>query len=388
MKKACNVLDYDFYSFDYPLRQVGFAKDKRNQFICSELEKRHPCFSDDCCFDYKLRLNKKKLKADVVVMQKFRLAEYKSQGKKIYIPEGKMTAFNSHIKLWAFVVSVFLLLILCVFAGIRGRKSVNDNLSTAAVAVTEQNSTEEIQIQTFELVELAKTLGGTVDSFFWETDGFTEKITLSTQRIYPEQILPVFPQAKFSSLTFDSFVPRLTVQLTTRVNNGICADQNFHLTEFMSGFRSFLSQEIKGAFIMEETVKPHSIKFSLRQDLKSGTEKVLGILDEEKICVSSLVLKKQADEILFEIVFSDVQFNNQEKLLQTLLENVNLFFEEQETFSQSVETQAQTQTQTRSYMESSVQEENLTLVGKIMHGGERMTEYYKTPEGKIIKKER
>ena len=137
---------------------------------------------------------------------------------------------------------------------------------------------------------------------------------------------------------------------------------------------------------MEETVKPHSIKFSLRQDLKSGTEKVLGILDEEKICVSSLVLKKQADEILFEIVFSDVQFNNQEKLLQTLLENVNLFFEEQETFSQSVETQAQTQT--RSYMESSVQEENLTLVGKIMHGGERMTEYYKTPEGKIIKKER
>ena len=137
---------------------------------------------------------------------------------------------------------------------------------------------------------------------------------------------------------------------------------------------------------MEETVKPHSIKFSLRQDLKGGTEKVLGILDEEKICVSSLVLKKQADEILFEIVFSDVQFNNQEKLLQTLLENVNLFFEEQETFFQSVETQAQTQT--RSYMESSVKEENLTLVGKIMHGGERMTEYYKTPEGKIIKKER
>ena len=115
MKKACNVLDYDFYSFDYPLSKVGFAKEKRNSFICSQLEKMHPCFSDDCCFDYKLRLNKNKLRADVVVMQKFRLAEYKNQRKKIYIPEGKMTAFYSRAKVWVFVVCI-LLLLLCVIA--------------------------------------------------------------------------------------------------------------------------------------------------------------------------------------------------------------------------------------------------------------------------------
>ena len=139
---------------------------------------------------------------------------------------------------------------------------------------------------------------------------------------------------------------------------------------------------------MEETVKPHSIKFSLKQDLKGGTERVLGVLDEEKICVSSLVLKKQADEIFFEIVFSDIEFKNQEKLFQRLIENVSLFFQEQETILEGSSVKgalAQNHNQTKSVY---VQEEKLTLVGKIMHGGERVTEYYKTPEGKIIKKER
>lgn len=384
MKKACNVLDYDFYSFDYPLRSAGIAKEKRNRFICSQLEKMHPCFSDDCCFDYKLRLNKNKLKADVVVMQKFRLAEYKNQRKKIYIPEGKMTAFNSHTRAWFLAGCAFLLLVFILAGAGVWRSGVNDGESVSDAA--EENIFEENQTRPFELLELVSTLNGAVDSFFWETDGFTEKISLSTQRIFPEQILSVFPQAVFSSVTFASLEPRLTVQIADRVNNGIGAEQSLYLPDFMSSFRSFLRE--KGAFIMEETVKPHSIKFSLKQDLKGGTERVLGVLDEEKICVSSLVLKKQADEIFFEIVFSDIEFKNQEKLFQRLIENVSLFFQEQETILEGSSVKGaltQNHNQTKSVY---VQEEKLTLVGKIMHGGERVTEYYKTPEGKIIKKER
>ncbi|MBR4180065.1 MAG: hypothetical protein IKR45_05110 [Treponema sp.] len=388
MKKACNVLDYDFYSFDYPLSKVGFAKEKRNSFICSQLEKMHPCFSDDCCFDYKLRLNKNKLRADVVVMQKFRLAEYKNQRKKIYIPEGKMTAFYSRAKVWVFVVCI-LLLLLCVIAVAGSLMPGGDSQEQAfSDNVAEPSYSMENQTQSLELVELVRTLGGTVDSIYWETDGFTEKITLATQRIFPEQILQVFPQANFSSLTFDSLVPQLTIQITARVNNGIGGEQTSRLPQFMSRFRRLLMENDNGAFIMEETVKPHSIKFSLRQDIKDGTEKILGVLDEEKICVSSLVLKKQADEILFEIVFSDVEFTNQDKLFQKLLDNVGLFFEEQGAVLESRHEIAPSSASSKTQENTAFRDQDYTLIGKIMHGGEHVTEYYKTPEGKIIKKER
>ena len=73
----CSPDYYDFYSIPFPVKAVG--RIQKNKYICAQLEKLHPCFSDDCCFDSKLRISNRGLQADVVVMQKFRLAEYKSQ---------------------------------------------------------------------------------------------------------------------------------------------------------------------------------------------------------------------------------------------------------------------------------------------------------------------
>ena len=73
----CSPDFYDYYSIPFPVKSVG--RIQKNKYLCSQLEKLHPCFSDDCCFDSRLKLSVHGLQADVVVMQKFRLAEYKSQ---------------------------------------------------------------------------------------------------------------------------------------------------------------------------------------------------------------------------------------------------------------------------------------------------------------------
>ena len=47
-----NTKDYDVYALHLPV-SVLFGK-KRERFLVTELGKRHPCFSDEFCFDSKL----------------------------------------------------------------------------------------------------------------------------------------------------------------------------------------------------------------------------------------------------------------------------------------------------------------------------------------------
>ena len=144
---------------------------------------------------------------------------------------------------------------------------------------------------------------------------------------------------------------------------------------------------------MEETVKPEAIKFSLCGDLKDRTEKVLAVINEKQIYVSSLVIKKQGDEVLFEIIFSDMEMVNQGKLIQTLMNSVSLFFEElvqseEGNVEKPVKTSGMTKRSAASEQPAAPGQEKMTLVGKIIHGNGSVTEYYKNQLGKIIRKER
>ena len=91
MKTNCSKDDYDFYTIPFPVKVI-FNRQK-NRYISSQLEKLHPCFSDDCSYDSHLRLKKSGLIADVVVMQKFKVAEYKANKRKLYVQELKHHQF-------------------------------------------------------------------------------------------------------------------------------------------------------------------------------------------------------------------------------------------------------------------------------------------------------
>lgn len=77
MKKALiKKKDYEIYSIPMPVKIL--LGRHRNRFLMKEIEKRHPCFSLANCFDTKFSLKGKKLNADVVVMEKSRLLEYRN----------------------------------------------------------------------------------------------------------------------------------------------------------------------------------------------------------------------------------------------------------------------------------------------------------------------
>ena len=70
------VLREDFEKYRIHLPFSVILKGKVNKYIYSELEKRHPCFTNDCYFNSKFKFDGKGIDSDVLVMNKLKLSEY------------------------------------------------------------------------------------------------------------------------------------------------------------------------------------------------------------------------------------------------------------------------------------------------------------------------
>lgn len=83
--------DYERYTIPFSLNY--FLPKARKKYIWEELEKQHPCFSEDCCYFYKDKIGKKGVFSDVIVMGKAKLAEYKGKCKKLYMEDKESKKF-------------------------------------------------------------------------------------------------------------------------------------------------------------------------------------------------------------------------------------------------------------------------------------------------------
>ena len=72
--------DFERYEIIVPFSSL--VGRRRKSFLSSELEKRHPCFSDEFAFDSGIKkISKKGMLADVLVVNKYKLAEYEQRRK-------------------------------------------------------------------------------------------------------------------------------------------------------------------------------------------------------------------------------------------------------------------------------------------------------------------
>ena len=117
MIQKTNVLrkdDFEKYEIVLPFSAV--LGKRRKKYLYSELEKMHPCFSDEFCFDTAVRkIGKKGISTDVLVMSKRKLAEY--EGKRNFSGTGFFAGKQKH----RFFVNekmrfIFLSLIFCLLA--------------------------------------------------------------------------------------------------------------------------------------------------------------------------------------------------------------------------------------------------------------------------------
>ena len=135
MKKTIvKCSDYEFYRIFLPWKYI-FSH--RKNFIVGELEKMHPRFSGNCCYDTKYSIEKRNLLAEVVVMEKSNLAQYKNSGGKLYLESEKnRNVFSGRTKI-IHALSLVLIMLTGIFS-FRIAKSLIAPESPAVEEICEQ----------------------------------------------------------------------------------------------------------------------------------------------------------------------------------------------------------------------------------------------------------
>ena len=390
MKNAfkCPSDDYDFYSIPFSVKD--FFPKKRNRYLHSQLEKLHPCFSDDCSFDSHLRLEKSGLKADVVVMQKYKLAQFKANKKRLYIKERSRHQFfapkNKTLKIGVYV-SVLLSAVLFLIFSI----SLNKREQVKAEQGSKSFLTEELiwaqteqKLCTPDFLFLVADLQGAISDFSWSYDGYNENASMLLRNVFPEQLETFTPSLKLSSVAFEKSIPVFTAGFTSKIIQGV-AQQKALQTQSVSNskntFRTLIIQN--NLSLIEETVIPYGIKLSVKKEQSENFQAILGYLKQNDFSLSKIKISSSNDNLIFQCDFSQVKFESQNELYESLIENLQLFFpkalNEEEgrpastPMPEPIPTPAITQTP-------------LPKLGQIIKPDGTITTYYKDKNGKIIKR--
>ena len=107
----------EFDRYFIPLPVSCLLGKKSEKYIFSELEKRHPCFSNEFSYDSRLKISKKGFVSDVVVIRKLRLSQYRNfLGVKFAEDKGKR--FISRKVKW---LGIFAGLVLVLVTGLAVR---------------------------------------------------------------------------------------------------------------------------------------------------------------------------------------------------------------------------------------------------------------------------
>ena len=369
-KQTCATDDYDFYTIPFPIKEL--LHNNKSRYISAQLEKLHPCFSDSCTFDSHFRLERKGLKADVVVMQKYKVAEYKALHKRLFVKERKHIQFFSGRTRWALVIAAAFVLVLLLF--MLSKKEQQEPL-------TKTESVSSIQkLYTPELISLINSLNGKIFDFAWTYDGYTETASALVQGVFPEQFEVFTGTLKLSPVTFDTAVPKLTVNLYVK-NNQFAGETVQTSSYYKNELRKLVLQ--KKMILTEETVNPFGLKLLVPQNQSRELVTVLQEFLQNEICLSSIKINSSVDNLRVELISSEMYFQVQNTLIQALVNNLELF-EQSKQEQQYEQEQEQEREQKKTMTQKTV--ETITKVGQIIKPDGTIAVFYKDENGKIIKR--
>lgn len=217
--------DYELYRFLLPWKCL-FAREE-NSFIVRELEKQHPRFSGTCCYDAKYSLEKKKVMAEVVVMEKASLAEYKNSGGELYLETNKKRiVFSERAKIMRSLTLLLILLagVLSVRIGMGPAFSAGNVAGAEIGAVFEEEpaseespvipDSETLLEDVFRSVSAA---GGKVTSFSFSKNVSAKKTFFSDEGTCSFSLRGCTPEdisgGKACTISFKDNVPYFDLEL-------------------------------------------------------------------------------------------------------------------------------------------------------------------------------
>lgn len=377
--------DYDFYQFGIPF-SVLVGK-RRNKFILAELGKRHPCFSDEFCFDSKLVLDRKGILSEVVVMNKYRLSQMRCAlpGKRLGICEKRDSFFDTGIvavwkKWWPVVLLGMLFMVVSIFcAGVGNSRQQN----VSVVAGAEMNLTENVElgdgVAISAFFETVKNNKGRINWLEWRIDGRNENFTTEVGLMFPEQIIGIDEKFLVSSVSYAEGVPLMVVNANKTYANGSIQGGIADYVSFAPLVRDVLkSERAEKVEIIEESIKPYSIRFSFLDVCGDGKNVVRRLSDFVKgndISVSYLKIRYAGDSIFdVQLDFSSFAAGG----IDLELVGSNLEF-----FKRSVAKKKEVQV---ALHEGKPEEAFGMKMGEVTYADGSKLVFYKTPQGKTVKR--
>ena len=343
----------DVEKYEILLPFTALIGKRKKQFLCSELEKMHPCFSDEFTFDSSVqRIKRNGVRENVLVMNKYKLAEY--EGKRRFsgsgfAVEGAKISFYRRFFLnakWKFFLrllcgaAAFSVFLLAGYLG--GKPKVGVKISGAAggveAAETSVASESSVAAGAFvcpaEIVFFEAFSGGDgkITSFEWKTDSLNEMLLASVKGLYPE----TFGAASGNTVTYEGGRPVLGVTYKVRCFDVPSAvPDNSELQDFPAGvgFNTKLRETLAacGAVLQEERTRPSHIKFSCGPRCQTARlfEEVARLVKEEDRSVTFISLSQSAAETLRADISIEANWLQVRGFdLELISKNLPLFFDE------------------------------------------------------------
>lgn len=327
MTEKNNVIkkkDFEKYSILLPF--VAAYGKRRKQYLCAELEKVHPCFSDEFCFDSSVKkITRKGLSADVFVMNKATLAEYEQKrhlnGTGFVIENGRKFKRLFVNDKWKGAVAG---VIACVFVtgggllcgamfGVTARTNLINieekaDSNEACISLTKSegefsdfsdyvgendlfnnssndpsnNPSKKTSFLWKDFLDVVNDADGKITFVEWSIDGFSENLKASIKSVFPESLLSLNiwkKNLKNDSVIYEKGVPFMQLDYSKKIST-VAQSELMPCKMSDSEFTKTIRDTLKsfGAELRQENAPPYHIEFSL--PYKTDRRKLFYMLDE------------------------------------------------------------------------------------------------------------
>lgn len=361
--------DTERYKIAVPFNFL-FGK-KRQKYISSELEKRHPCFTDDFGFDSVLTLVHGKPMLDVVVAKKIKLEEN--------IADLKKRKFVYAAGFVFFVICLLLFSFVIVFNHKNDKTKAfeNDEKEDGVEQTNVQYSAGADGFSGFDfcdfLFEIIGKNNGRIRELSLKYDCFTQTVEALAKGIYPEQFSEIYSDLFISPVSYESEVPVLKCKYKGKVKidkkNETC-----DLKSFLPRIRKVLVQ--CDGDLIEESINPISFRFNY-----GDVEKILREIDcvckDENVGITQFDIAENQKTILFD---KDVSYCDGIKL-KNICDNIRLF-------DVHVKHVKKTTISEKKATEMKIAKniaKNITKIGEVKYQDGTTNVFYKDSNGKLVK---
>ncbi len=407
MQKSNVVKKTDFEKYELVIPFISLPGRKHRHYICTELEKRHPCFSDEFAFDSFLKkISRKGLTEEVFVMNKYKLAEYESRrrvpGLGFYLENPRHWRKVFVGKKWKLI---FWGIVLSFFLGLTGAltsKSSDHAASevkeddflvseTAALGEDIEENYESSFSKTF--FSDVNQADGKITRYEWKLEekkgNLYEMVSASLKGIYPENLSGY----SGGTVNYSDGIPLMEISVEEKIGRRNSENQSLSIqnekmsnADFNKMIREIIS--VNEAILLNEKAPPYHIEFVCNTRKENLIFRLLNetalLISKDSRIVTSLKINQIEEEKLL-IGFSieeDATLFPSDKVyinLNSISDYLKLFIEKSK---KKVSLSKKEEVKTESSL-AKEQEEKVKKIGEIRRPDNTTSLFFKTEEGKI-----